>query len=59
MGYLNKGFWKEDTEIFIRVRNKDLKAKLLKHLSIKAISNVQLTIKCQGVVETSYYGVSA
>ena len=30
MGYLNKGFWKEDTEIFIRVRNKDLKAKIVK-----------------------------
>jgi len=28
MGYLNKGFWKTDTEIFIRVRNKDLKAKI-------------------------------
>jgi len=30
MGYLNKGYWKEGTEIFIRVRNKDLKARLVK-----------------------------
>jgi aminomethyltransferase len=28
MGYLAKGFWKTDTEIFIRIRNKDLKAKV-------------------------------
>ncbi|HBE41389.1 MAG TPA: glycine cleavage system aminomethyltransferase GcvT [Bacteroidales bacterium] len=28
MGYLSKGFWKPDTEIFIRIRNKDLKAKV-------------------------------
>jgi len=28
MAYLNKGFWKPDTEIFIRVRGKDLKAKV-------------------------------
>jgi aminomethyltransferase len=27
MAYLAKGFWKPDTEIFIRIRNKDLKAK--------------------------------
>jgi len=26
MGYLEKGFWKSGTEIFIRIRNKDLKA---------------------------------
>lgn len=26
MAYLNKGFWKEDSEIFIQVRNKQLKA---------------------------------
>ena len=26
MAYLNKGFWKEGTEIFIEVRNKQLKA---------------------------------
>jgi len=26
MAYLAKGFWKPDTEIFIRIRNKDLKA---------------------------------
>ena len=26
MAYLVKGFWKTDTEIFIRIRNKDLKA---------------------------------
>jgi len=26
MAYLNKGFWKNDTEIFIRVRGRDLKA---------------------------------
>lgn len=29
MGYLAKGFWKADTEIFIRIRNKDLKAKVV------------------------------
>jgi aminomethyltransferase len=29
MGYLAKGFWKPDTEIFIRIRNKDLKAKIV------------------------------
>jgi aminomethyltransferase len=28
MAYLNKDFWKTDTEIFIRVRGKDLKAKV-------------------------------
>lgn len=26
LAYLEKGFWKTDTEIFIRIRNKDLKA---------------------------------
>jgi aminomethyltransferase len=26
MAYLNKGFWKAGTEIFIRIRNKDIKA---------------------------------
>jgi len=30
MGYLDKGYWKEGTEIFIRIRNKDLKAKVVK-----------------------------
>jgi len=30
MGYLNKGYWKEGTEIFIRIRNKNLKAELVK-----------------------------
>jgi aminomethyltransferase len=29
MAYLNKGFWKPETEIFIRIRNKDLKAKVV------------------------------
>jgi aminomethyltransferase len=29
MAYLNKGFWKKDSEIFIRIRNKDLKAKIV------------------------------
>lgn len=29
MAYLEKGFWKADTEIFIRVRGKDLKAKIV------------------------------
>jgi aminomethyltransferase len=29
MAYLNKGFWKPDTEIFIRIRNKDLRAKVV------------------------------
>jgi aminomethyltransferase len=29
MAYLVKGFWKTDTEIFIRIRNKDLKARVV------------------------------
>ena len=29
MAYLNKGYWKPDTEIFIRIRNKDLKARIV------------------------------
>lgn len=29
MAYLNKGYWKSGTEIFIRIRNKDLKAKIV------------------------------
>ena len=29
MAYLNKGYWKPDTEIYIRIRNKDLKAKIV------------------------------
>jgi aminomethyltransferase len=29
MAYLSKGFWKTDTEIYIRIRNKDLKAKIV------------------------------
>jgi aminomethyltransferase len=29
MAYLQKGFWKPDTEIFIRIRNKDLKARVV------------------------------
>jgi aminomethyltransferase len=29
MGYLAKGFWKTDTEIFIRIRNKDLRARVV------------------------------
>jgi aminomethyltransferase len=29
MAYLTKGFWKPETEIFIRIRNKDLKAKVV------------------------------
>ncbi|MCX6325282.1 MAG: glycine cleavage system aminomethyltransferase GcvT [Bacteroidia bacterium] len=29
MAYLNMGYWKPDTEIFIRIRNKDLKAKIV------------------------------
>jgi aminomethyltransferase len=28
MAYLNKGYWKTGTEIFIRIRNKDLKASI-------------------------------
>ncbi len=28
MAYLNKGYWKTGTEIFIRIRNKDMKAKV-------------------------------
>ncbi len=30
MGYLKKGYWKEGTEIFIRIRNKDIKAELVR-----------------------------
>jgi aminomethyltransferase len=29
MAYLNKEYWKPETEIFIRIRNKDLKAKVV------------------------------
>jgi len=29
MAYLSKGFWKKGTEIFIRIRNKDLKAEIV------------------------------
>jgi aminomethyltransferase len=29
MAYINKGYWKTGTEIFIRIRNKDLKAKIV------------------------------
>ncbi len=29
MGYLGKGFWKPDTPIFIRIRNKDLRARVV------------------------------
>ena len=29
LAYLNKGYWKPDTEIFIRIRNKELKAKIV------------------------------
>jgi aminomethyltransferase len=29
MAYLTRGFWKPDTEIYIRIRNKDLKAKVV------------------------------
>jgi aminomethyltransferase len=29
MAYLNRGYWKTGTEIFIRIRNKDLKAKIV------------------------------
>ena len=29
MAYLNKGYWKTDSEILIRIRNKDLKAKIV------------------------------
>jgi aminomethyltransferase len=29
MAYIVKGFWKPETEIFIRIRNKDLKAKVV------------------------------
>jgi len=30
MGYLKKGYWKPQTEIFIRIRNKNLKAQVVK-----------------------------
>lgn len=29
MAYLGKGYWKADTEIYIRIRNKDLRAKVV------------------------------
>jgi aminomethyltransferase len=29
MAYITKGYWKQGTEIFIRIRNKDLKAKIV------------------------------
>jgi aminomethyltransferase len=29
MAYLSKGYWKPDTEIFVRIRNKDLRAKIV------------------------------
>ena len=29
MAYLNRGYWNPDTEIFIRIRNKELKAKVV------------------------------
>ena len=29
MAYLSKGYWKPDSEIFIRIRNKDLKARVV------------------------------
>jgi aminomethyltransferase len=29
MAYLSRGYWNSDTEIFIRIRNKDLKAKVV------------------------------
>lgn len=29
MAYLQKGYWKPDTEIFIRIRNKDVRAKIV------------------------------
>lgn len=29
LAYLNKGYWNADTEIFIRIRNKDLKARVV------------------------------
>lgn len=35
MGYVNKGFWKEESEIFIRIRNKDVKAKIVKPPFVK------------------------
>ncbi len=30
MGYLQKGYWKSETEIFIKIRNKNLKAEVVK-----------------------------
>jgi aminomethyltransferase len=30
MAYLEKGYWKEDSEIFIQIRNKNLKAQIVK-----------------------------
>ncbi len=30
MGYLQKGYWKDGTDVFIRIRNKDLRAQIVK-----------------------------
>jgi aminomethyltransferase len=37
MAYLSKGYWKPETEIFIRIRNKDLKAKVVDLPIYKAV----------------------
>ncbi|MBP8958809.1 MAG: glycine cleavage system aminomethyltransferase GcvT [Bacteroidales bacterium] len=40
MGYISKGYWGKDTEIFIRIRNKDLKARVVDLPFYKKESNV-------------------
>ena len=35
MGYIKSGFWKSDTEVFIRIRKKDVKARIVKPPFVK------------------------
>ncbi|WP_462318388.1 glycine cleavage T C-terminal barrel domain-containing protein, partial [Marinilabilia sp.] len=35
MGYVKSGFWKTDTEVFIRIRKKDVKARIVKPPFVK------------------------
>lgn len=35
MGYVKSGFWKADTEVFIRIRKKDVKARIVKPPFVK------------------------
>jgi len=38
LGYLGRGYWKPDTEIFIKIRNKNLKAKIVRLPFYKAVN---------------------